>query len=126
MTNSTSTFTPTWSGFSTPPTGDVSYIDFGAFVIMWIEVAMFGTSNSIGAGITNLPAAIAPSSTRLVPSYVLDDGKLISGAAQITATGIPLFTSELTNTIDIKLNSQGCETTGNKGLAAGWMIIYAK
>src|SRR5687767_4077130 len=41
------TFTPTWTGFSADPVGDISYLDFGAIVIMWSAAELTGTSSLV-------------------------------------------------------------------------------
>jgi hypothetical protein len=67
------TFTPSWNGFSTAPTGDFSYIDFGSFVLMWTTAVMSGTSNANSMNLSGVPAAIRPADNRFLQCMVRDD-----------------------------------------------------
>lgn len=121
-------FTPQWSGFSVNPTGDLSYMDFGAIVILWADARTTGTSNDSGMTITNLPAAITPSGERLVTSFVVNNDLSVGGAAGIHPTGSIDFALQVPNTADatIDIGFVSFEATGFKGLPEGWILIYAK
>jgi hypothetical protein len=68
------TFTPVFTGFSTQPAGDFSYIDFGAYVLLWSSTTGPGTSNATTMTINNLPAAIRPTGLRTVNTNMMDNG----------------------------------------------------
>ncbi len=54
-------FTPTWTGFSSDPTGDIFYQKIGALVILQCDATgMTGTSDATDMSITNLPAILRP------------------------------------------------------------------
>lgn len=127
LTNTVQTFTPTWSGFSAAPSGDISYINFGAFVMMWRASALTGTSNATDLKITNLPAAIKPATgVRKVPCIVMNNGLSVSGAAEPDSAGDIDFYIEVPNTADatVDLGANSFKNSGTKGLPGGWMIMY--
>jgi len=117
----TQTFTPTWSGFSSPPTGDISYIDFGSFVLMFVAGAA-GTSNSTQMSFSGVPTAIQPSASgRQVPCVLLDNSAGFIGFANV---------SNVSNVVSFYIDQPflltGFTNSGVKGLGSGWTIIYSK
>jgi hypothetical protein len=129
LSNTVQTFTPIWTGFSSAPSGDISYIDIGKLVILFSASSLTGTSNGAAMAITNLPAAIKPASgTRKIPCIVVDDGLSRSGMAEPDASGDFDFYLETPNTADarVDLAANSFKTSGTKGLAAGWSIMYPK
>lgn len=129
LTNTVQTFTPDWLDFSSDPAGTFNYIDLGRVVLMWTDADRHGTSNDIfmrwNAG--SIPAAIRPSSTRVIDCTVLDNVTTLKGGVVIAANGGATFT------IDTVSGSQLVDS-GNtftspavpKGLNAGWLVIYPK
>lgn len=64
------TFTPTWSGFSVAPTGNVSYYLIGSLVVVQFGANCTGTSNATSMSITNVPPSARPiSSTNPILAY---------------------------------------------------------
>lgn len=61
----TQTFSPTWTGFSSAPSGNLNYAisKDGLTARIWTDADRIGTSNSSAFGITNIPAAIQPAGT---------------------------------------------------------------
>ena len=136
LTNAAQTFTPSgWTGFSTDPTGDISYLDFGPFVILWVNSAMVGLSDEVFMSFsTGMPAAIRPSATRDVRCTVLDENFICGGVARIDPSGAMAFFLEEVqagapppaNTIGFDNIFTDPSATGSKGLPSGWMVIYPK
>lgn len=127
MTNSVQSWTPTWTGFLSPPSGTISYLDLGAVVFIWVTSSRTGSSNATSMTITNVPAAIRPTSgNRFVPCHVIDDGGVVLGAVNVDSTGLMTFY------VDTVVGSKvGPTTTGfgaalTKGIGQGWTIMYAK
>lgn len=130
------TFTPTnWTGFSVDPTGDVSYMDFGAIVIMWIDSTLTGTSDDVGMSFAGIPTEIRPrTGNKLVRCLVVNGGYTLGGAVEITTTGIAQFYLESTlgggagTADDDRVTPSGAifENVGTKGLPAGWLVFFSK
>lgn len=127
FTNAAQTWTPTWTGFSSPPSGDLSYFDFGAFVIVWWDGGspLMGTSNSTQLRITNVPTAIRPAGTRVGDAMTIDNGTLHSGGFAMFNNGTCAFTQNR-NDANYILPIEDYATFGNKGLPAGGLFMYPK
>ena len=124
-------FTPTnWYSFSSDPTGDIHYIDFGTHVFMWCEESCIGTSNGNNFGFTGgVPAALRPSATVYFPvilstgtSTYAGRGTLTSGGAM--SFGIPVALSGAFFRV-VTLNNQW-PTASTKGLNVGASWVYPK
>lgn len=127
LTNNVETFTPTWTGFSSAPSGDLSYVDFGAFVIMWTGSLLQGLSNSTSMSISGIPEAIQPAAGRTVACSVINGGSEQAGAVVVHDDGTAGFLVGVVGTSNVDLGSSSFASGGsNKGLAAGWTIIYPK
>lgn len=126
--NRVKTFTPTWSGFSVDPDGDISYMDFGPVVMMWVDVATTGTSDAAQLEISDLPASIRPNgNARDVVCLVINDSTLLTGSAAVGSNGIITFYIARALGVDSSLIQTSTWTaSGNKGLPQGWFIIYPK
>lgn len=126
------TFTPAWTGFSADPSGDLSYMDFGALVVLWSEADLQGTSNQDFMTITNLPSAIRPSATRLIHCGALRDDAgstaTLTGHVSVLSTGVVHFALDDTTTVPglVVANPNFWTALGTKGLKGGWLIMYAK
>jgi heme/copper-type cytochrome/quinol oxidase subunit 3 len=124
--NRVKTFTPTWTGFSSAPTGELSYMNFGAIVMIWADSTMFGTSNATAMTITNLPEDIWPSDSRVIPTMVLDVTNPYFGMVNLTTGATMTFSISTVSGSTVSVTSTGFTASGNKGLAAGWLITYSK
>jgi hypothetical protein len=128
--NTVKTFTPTWgAGFSVDPTGDISYYDFGALVVMWTEASMLGTSDAATMLFSGVPESIRPVGYAVsVPCLVTVGGVYrFSGEANIDTDGIVTFGLSDTTTFAGQVAfTASFPTTGDKGLHAGWLIVYSK
>jgi hypothetical protein len=70
-------FTPTWTGFSSSPSGVLNWVKMGNLVLLYTAnaVSLTGTSNATTMQITNLPAEIQPANGVEVPCVgVVDNG----------------------------------------------------
>lgn len=118
------TFTPTWFGYVTPPVGDISYMNFGKFVVMWITSPLTATSTTTDLGITNVPDEIDPVGLT-AHCITLDNGNAYSSVARLgyVANEIEF---ELLEVIGSKVSANGSDYTnsGTKGLPAGFLIVY--
>lgn len=131
MTNSAQTFTPTWTGFSSSPSGALSYLDLGAFVVLWSGGGTTGASNSTAMTITNLPSGIRPTSgNRFVPCLLVDNDGLIEGAVNISGATMTFYKTTAqgaSQPYPVFPSSAGFTTGGaQKGVGAGFMIVYPK
>lgn len=124
--NGVRTFTPTWTGFSVDPTGDLSYFDLGATVMLWADSTFLGTSNSTAMTITNLPSSIQPTNSRNVMAHVLDSSNPYVGLVGLTTGSTVTFSMGVVSGTKLTFSTTGFTAAGNKGLAAGFLITYSK
>lgn len=126
-----SSFTPTWTGFAVPPVGDLYYVDYGSYVVLWTNIQLLGTSNAATMTISNLPAAIRPTNTQYAYCVVRDNyggTNDMVGAALIDSTGVITFSQADPGALSgrVVLFSGIFSGAGTKGLAAGWTVTYGK
>lgn len=118
--NSSGTFTPTWGGFSAPPTGDIAYnLIAGKLVLLSFPVGNTGTSNSTGFSLTSLPSAIRPStdSNPRLALMVVDNAVYSVGAVGFgTPAGKLVFYKGVSDT--------GWTASGTKGLPPLAVLMY--
>jgi hypothetical protein len=127
-------FTPDgWGGFSADPSGDISYLDFGAIVMLWVASgSLLGTSDAATMTVGTLPEAIRPTALRFVRCLVMNNGFIIGGAASIAASGSITFYAEDVSAggvgqVDrVWLNQAGFEASGQKGLPEGFILVFSK
>lgn len=132
----TKTFTPTsWTGFSSDPSGDISYFDFGSIVFMWVANALTGTSDDVGMSLSGVPQELRPTANNVIVRCLVVNGSFtLGGAAEITTSGVIQFYLEDVSgggagtADDNKVSPQGSifANTGTKGLPGGWLITYVK
>lgn len=105
-------FTPTWSGFSSDPAGDFTYVKRGNHVWLKPPVAN-GTSNATGLSVTNLPAAITPATgNKTVPMVgMVNNGAGVNGSVTINTSGNTLTFS------NGAAGAAGWTGSGSKGFA---------
>jgi len=128
MTNSVATFTPTWTGFSSSPSGNISYLDLGAVVFLWVSTQLTGTSDATGMTITNLPAAIRPASgDRYIPCQLVDDNTALSGAVRVENGGtMTFYMVQQIGSTKVGPVISGFTASGVKGFSGGFIIMYSK
>ena len=124
-------FTPTWGGFNAPPVGNISYIDFGSFVVLWSAGSLVGTSNTREMTLSGIPLSIRPAYKRdafciLQDAYSGTASML--GAAIVNTDGTIKFGLADPGAIDgrVHYNYAMFLAEGMKGIMAGWTITYAK
>lgn len=127
------TFTPAWTGFSSAPSGDLSYLDFGSIVfITWNGASeLVGTSNAFTMTITNLPEQLWPSQVRWLPCLVVNNDFTTQGAVSVSTAGVVTFfflqVDEIITNIDgLAPHADGFNNSNSKGVPAGWIIAYTK
>lgn len=129
-------FTPTsWGGFSADPTAAVSYYDFGSIVMLWADTDIVGTSDDVTFTLSGVPSALIPSRLTTTAS----SGGMVNNATPALGQvyiygGSSGFAGQIHFSIlrtDVVANfavpsTVGWTASGNKGLAAGWLITYPK
>jgi hypothetical protein len=117
---SAGTFTPSWSGFSAAPTGNMSWQITGRMAILeWLGTT--GTSNADFMTIDNLPMNLRPTTRSLAgmsPTVVINNGANMLGSVGHGALGVLQFNLGTTP------SGTGFTTSGTKGLDTGWTWTY--
>jgi hypothetical protein len=131
--NTVKTFTPTWTGFSVDPSGDLSYWDFGALVVLFNDsaVELVGTSNAATMTITNLPDGIRPDEFKWRDCLVVNNDFTTNGSVGIATNGTMTFYFHQVTTIvgaveGLAPQASGFNNANNKGVPSGWLIMYSK
>jgi len=111
-------FPVTLAGCTTTPTGTVRYSRHGRVVTLLIP-GLTGTSNSMAAILTGLPAALRPGTTQFVAGFnVVDNGVNYAGGAQVTQAGeVRLFKASTMGTTLFA-------TSGVKGIQGTQVLHY--
>ena len=131
VVRTTGTFTPTWaSSYSSDPTGDLRWVKFSdgtdSIVILSDDAGavMTGTSNSTSNVFTNLPSAIRPATELFsTVSYGVNDNKLTRMYAELETGGNCSF--HMAQSAQGRFfTQQAWLTTGTKGLAAGFSVMW--
>ena len=124
------TFQPTWIGFSADPVGVMSYLDFGALVVMWADDLLAGTSDATSFSLDGVPEEIRPRGTavRDIHCLVLDSSNGLSGLATVNPDGTIDFSVNVTNVVANRISPalNGFTGSGTKGLLPGWILVYVK
>jgi len=126
ITITTGSFTPTWTGFSTDPTGDLFYTkivktdasgnEHGVVTLYQTALALQGVSNATGMTITGIPEAIRPAQPRNCPIETEDNGAFIESVGRIASSGTITFFAKEVSGSNIGYNNSGYTNSGNKGL----------
>lgn len=120
-------FTPTsWDGFSVDPSGAISYMDFGAIVMMWRGDNLLGTSDATNFTLQGVPEAIRPATARYFHGDVVDNSTMKDGRVEIGAGGAITFTLATVSGTNIVQNATGFTAAGFKGIPLGWIVVYTK
>lgn len=118
-------FTPTWTGFSAPPTCDIFYQRIGALCILQLDALdTTGTSNATAMTITNLPSVLRPQSSPNArqPCVVIDNGADAVGAFGFS--GVPASTIVFSKGT-APPNPSGFTNSGTKGFAAYTTLMWS-
>lgn len=121
----TGSFTGTFSGFSSTVQETVYYNRSGAFVELWVEANVTGTSNSSGMGMTGMPASLQPDSEKdQLMCLSMDDGSEQISYCIVATNGTVGF-SPLTLGAGGVISSTQYTSSGTKGIDSGWSIRYS-
>lgn len=124
----TQTFTsPTWTGFSSAPSGNLSYAiaTDSRFAELWIPTNQFGTSNATSMSITDLPSTIRPAGSGASFAFALGGVQDNSVTDQICQARIWQASHGSAGTMEFQIYVGGVFTSaswtnsGQKGFAAG-------
>lgn len=117
---SAGTFTPSWSGFSAAPTGNMAWQITGRIVTLeWLGTT--GTSNANLMTIGNLPINLRPTTKSLIgmsAAVMIDNGSNKLGSVGHGSLGTVQFNLGATP------SGTGFTTSGTKGLDTGWTWTY--
>lgn len=102
-------FTGVLTGCTTSPPATFRYVRIGDSVIFSGASTLEGTSNATTMTITGLPAWLTPSTTKIIPHIVKDNGTLTIGKLVIETTGVLTFYKDANNT--------AFTASGTKGIA---------
>ena len=123
----TATFAPTWgAGFSSDPTGEVTYANRAGVVTLFLEAALVGDSDTSAmtwaAG--SIPIDIRPTAERSVYCTLqYNDTVEAQGQVRILADGSAIFNMHVV--VDGRVHVDGVFQTGqDKGLADHWTVLY--
>lgn len=124
MTPDKGSFTGTLTGMTAGTTGTVSWVRMGNVVLVYVAAAISGTSNTNAMTLTGLPAAIQPATTQIGQCPVTDSANgTIMGTFSITGGTVTLGRATLN--VSVITYAQAFQTSGAKGLPAGWLISYS-
>lgn len=117
-------FTPTWTGFSVAPTGDIFYTRIGNLVALKMDlVNNTGTSNATSMTFTNLPTILRPSTApnSTATCVIVDSGAEAVGTFGFgVGAGTVFFTKGTAPP-----SASGFTNSGTKGLPAGSVLVYS-
>lgn len=117
-------FTPTWTGFSAAPTGEIFYTRIGNIVALKMDlVNNTGTSNTTAMTFTNLPVILRPSTApnSTATCVVVDNGAEAVGTFGFGVAAGTVFFAKGT----APPSASGFTNSGSKGLPAGSMLVYS-
>lgn len=114
------TFSPSWTGFSAAPTGNMSWQITGRLATLeWLGTT--GTSNATSMTIGNLPSNLRPTTKSLLgmqSTIVIDNGNRVQGSVGHGSLGTVQFN------MGSPLSGTGFTNSGTKGLDTGWSYSY--
>ena len=128
----TGTWTPTWTGFSTAPTGDLRWQIIGGvrgYVIVTADGGgnRLGTSNATAMSITGIPNAIRPNvtvQTNYFQGHSAGFGGQVSTATVSSAGTITFYTGLISSGFFTESSANWFNDSNNKGIEAGAIIMY--
>jgi hypothetical protein len=120
------TFTPTWTGFSVAPAGDLYYMDFGAIVAIWAGADGTGTSDATSFSIGGIPAAARPTGQRSAMCLVMDNGLEAPARVIIDTDGTAFFQRLVISGANLQYSTTAFTAANVKGLVVGAVVFYTK
>jgi hypothetical protein len=128
---STGSFTGTLVGVTVLTQGTVQWMritadDGNDLVILHINAAIIGTSNTTQLQMTGVPLALRPSTDRRGPCWVRNEAKFTNALAELDSSGVITFYApdNTGNTTNPFWTFIGFGNTGSKGLESGWTFVY--
>lgn len=111
-------FSPTLTGFASPPSPTMHWARTGQIVTLNCNGGFSATSNATTMSITNIPAAIRPAAfpAGQVPCIVRDNGTDQFGHVHISAAGVMTF--------GLGATTGGFTASGSKGIGGNWSVTY--
>jgi hypothetical protein len=108
----------------------MSYLDFGDIVFMWSANGFAGTSNSTSFAIGNIPVALRSRSGFRIVQVVVEDNSIPqkAGAMYIDTDDTAGFALGNVSALGGAMSflTTGWTNAGGKGLAPGFIAMYAK
>lgn len=129
VTIASGSFSPTWTGFSTDPIGDIDYKTIldasgNGMVGLFLDAAVVtGISNATTMSITGIPAALRPPVSTRFYCRVFDNGANREGVCSISTSGTITFQIMTVTGSRIEATTTGFTGSGSKGVAR-CQIIY--
>lgn len=119
-------FTPTWVGFSVPPTGNMNYVKIGKLVFLWNVAGFSGTSNSTSFQMGSVPAIITPtvSTSTLVSGLINNSASPFNGQMATGTGGTFTFGIDTVSGSNITPSNTGFTGSLSKGLTSLWSCSY--
>lgn len=118
-------FTPSWGGFSSAPSSDITWYKVPLLNGRFLIVISFdtlsglqGASNSTGMSIINLPSEIIPASTVAANVSVVDSSSYRKGLARIIPAGTITFFVDFVTGTNISTSQVGFTASGFKGMSS--------
>jgi hypothetical protein len=117
------TFTGTLTGCTTSPTATFLYRKVNNIVTLWTDSNLTATSNTTAMTLTGVPAAIRPTTSKIVPSSSLTDNSIaVEGACAVGTGGAITFS--VSTVSGSKVIPSTFTNSGTKGISVGWCITY--
>lgn len=123
--DNTLSYTPTWYGFSTSPTGTMYYANFGSHAMVWCQSDLTGTSNTTDMSFS-LPTAIQPTNAKHVACQVLSGGTSLSNlfSCDAVVSTTVAFDLAVVSGTQISYTTSGFVASGTKGVPKGFLLFY--
>jgi hypothetical protein len=121
MTPDSSSFTASFHGFTTTPTGTVFFTRAGNMVTMFLPI-MTGTSNANTFTMTGIPASLLPNRTQIPIDNALvfqNNGNPDTGGVQVAATGTFAFGQP-----QVAGNTANWTAANAKGISSAFTFTY--
>lgn len=81
------TFTPTWTGFSSDPSGDLKYFFIGPLAVIWSDSVLSGTSDSASFSLSGVPSIIRPETSQRRTFVAINEGTQLLAVASVDSAG---------------------------------------
>ncbi len=123
LPSSVGDFTGVITGCTTSPSGQFFFRVGKGIVTLWTDSNVQGTSNTTALSLTNLPAAIRPTTQKVVPCAQLTDNSVaVNGTAAIGTGGSIIFGVHTVS--GSKIVDGAFVNSGTKGIGTGWSVTY--